>query len=304
MKNIEYPYLPEGKELKYTDENNPFMLAAKDAQSQRAGDSLFPVGIVLVKDEKVLIEAGNGFDKGASEVHVCPRVVEECPSGTGYELCSLHDSPGHAEQMAVKKAQEQGVDISGADAYMYGHWWACEPCWDALLSSGIKDLYVLHDAHEQFSREAVYARTLQPTVKSAYVAGAITNLSPEEYEQQRALYDAIGEVCDAMGVTSCIPHRDKGENQNPNKSSEEIYRWSTQQARENHVTIAEVSFPSLGTGGELEVAHAQGNKIILLSKKGARVSSYVKGNPSVVFHVEYTSIEEATRKVQNVLKQI
>ena len=44
---------------------------------------------------------------------------------------------------------------------MYGHWWACESCWNALIAGGVRDVYITDDAHERFSRENVYRETLK-----------------------------------------------------------------------------------------------------------------------------------------------
>lgn len=136
------------------------MIAAELARRVCAGDSLYPIGIVLVRDEHVVARAGNGFNRGSISKHICPRVVLDCPSGTGYDLCTLHDSVGHAEPMLMQVAVEQGIDPVGCDVYMFGHWWCCEPCWKVMIDAGIRDVYVVDDAHERFSRERVYAETL------------------------------------------------------------------------------------------------------------------------------------------------
>lgn len=171
MQHIQYPYMPPDRHLKYVPIDDPFMIEAAKARQEYAGDPLYPVGIVLVKDGVVVARAGNGFNRGPGEVHVCPRIVLECPSGTGYDLCSLHDAPGHSERMVLEEAARLGLDVQGADAYMYGHWWACEPCWNALIEAGIRDLYVIEDAHERFSRDKVYAQTLSPSIKSVSLEG-------------------------------------------------------------------------------------------------------------------------------------
>ncbi len=160
MTDIKYPYMPADRHLKYVPADHEYMIAASEAREKRSGDPLFPVGIVLVKDGVIVASAGNGFNRGEGGPHVCPRVVLDCPSGTGYDLCHLHDPEGHAEPMVVAEALKLGVDTNGADAYMFGHWWACEPCWNALIGAGIRDLYVTDDAHERFSRDRVYTETL------------------------------------------------------------------------------------------------------------------------------------------------
>jgi len=161
MTTPHYTYLPEGRSFRFVSESDPFMQAAALARAECAGDSTYPVGAVLVRDEKVLARAGNGFNRGPGEKHICPRIVMNCPSGTGYDLCHLHDAPGHAEPMLMAAAKEQGIETAGADVYLYGHWWCCEPCWKAMIDSGVRDVYLLEQAHEVFSRERVYAQTLK-----------------------------------------------------------------------------------------------------------------------------------------------
>lgn len=294
--------MPEGRSIKYVSAEHPFMIDAKKARNECAGDPLYPVGIVLVKDGQVVVRSGNGFNKGKTQIHVCPRIVMECPSGEGYDLCDLHNAEGHAEAMLMEEATKLGIDTKGADVYMYGHWWACEPCWNALIDAGIQDVYVTEDAHERFHRDVVYAQTLNPTVKSAYIAGPITNV--ENFEAQKQFYELIGQAVEEMGCTTCIPHRDNGENQKKEKDPKEVYRWCINKVEEHDVVIAEVSTPSLGTGGELVEAVRAGKHIVLLSKKGSRVSSFVRGNPAVVYHIEYDSPQEAVRQLKNVLKQL
>jgi deoxycytidylate deaminase len=206
MPNIEYPYMPEGQTLKYASVDDPFMRAAAQAREECAGDPLYPVGIVLVKDGEVVARAGNGFNRGPGQVHVCPRIVLECPSGTGYELCTLHDAPGHSEPMLVAQAKKLGIDPSGADAYMYGHWWACEPCWNALIEAGVRDLYVTDDAHERFSRDKVYGQTLSPSVKTV----ALEGFEGELLAQMKAQLKELGlELVEENADARCI-RRDEG----------------------------------------------------------------------------------------------
>ena len=303
MENIKYPYMPTDRRLMYAPADNPFMIEAARSLTEFAGDPSYPVGAVLVKDGGVVARAGNGFSRGR-QMHVCPRLVLECPTGAGYELCDLHDPPGHAEQMLLKAAQEQGISPIGADVYMYGHWWACEPCWKMLINAGIRDLYVVDDAHERFSRDNVYAQTLTPSVKSVYIAGPITNV--QDFEAQKKFYEALGNVAEEMGCRTCIPHRDNGENQKAHdqKKPANVFAWATNAVHDCDVIVADVSVPSLGTGGELVEAAREGKPIVLLSKKGSRVSAFVRGNPAVVYHIQYDDEEQAARQLKNVLRQL
>lgn len=296
--------MPEGRALKYVPVDDAFMQKAKQAQETYAGDPLFPVGLALVKNGEVIVQAGNGFNKGPNEVHICPRIVLECPSGTGYDLCTLHDAPGHAEQMAVKVAQEQGIDIVGADAYMYGHWWACEPCWTALIDAGIRDLYVTDDAHERFSRDAVFAQTLKPSVKSAYVSGALTNLASEIMDTHKAYYETIAATCEELGIQGYVPHLHSDPEKNMELPARDVFDLDSEELVKKDVTIADVTHPSLGTGSELMLAWMKQKPIVLLSKRGTKVSRFAKGNPAVVYHLEYDDYDGALRGLKNILRQL
>lgn len=304
MSEISYPFMPPDRSFRFVSVHDVFMKEAKLAYEEQAGDRLFPIGAVLVKDGRVLARAGNGFNKGAQQIHVCPRIVQECPSGTGYDLCNLHDSPGHAEAMLMQVATEQGIDPSGGDVYLYGHWWCCQPCWGAMIEQGIRDVYLLENAHEEFDRDRVYAKTLQPSVRRVYVAGAYTNNS--ELEQDKTTHELLGDVCGEFGCEVVIPFRDNPENAKPQaqRQTRNIYQWTHDRVEECDVLLADVSLPSLGAGGELILAKMFDKPIVLISKKGSLVSNFALGNPNVVYHIVYESVEDASRQLRNVLKQL
>jgi deoxycytidylate deaminase len=304
MDEIKYPYIPSGRMFRFVDVSHPMMAVAKQARQECAGDSLYPVGATLARDGHVLARAGNGYNRGAGTVHVCPRVVLECPSGIGYDLCHLHDAPGHAEPMLIAAAKEQGIDTASADVYLYGHWWCCEPCWNMMNEHGIRDVYLLQNAHIEFARDRVYAQTLQSHAKQAYIAGAYTNNG--DLEQEKPLHQLLGRACEELGCRAIIPFRDNPENDKsqPERDVVKVYQWTEDRLRECDVLIAEVSHPSLGAGGELALAKMMGKPIVLISKKGSLISNFARGNPAVVYHIEYETPEQACRMFKNVLKQL
>ena len=141
-------------------------------------------------------------------------------------------------------------------------------------------------------------------MKSAYIAGTFTNSL--DFESQKKFYEALGAVAQEMGCRTCIPHRDNKEIQKPHgeKKPSAIFAWATGAVHDCDVVVAEVSVPSLGTGGELVEAARAGKSIVLLSKKGSCVSAFARGNPAVVYHIEYENEEDACHKLKNVLKQL
>mgnify|MGYP001953231871 CR=1 FL=1 len=66
-------------------------------------------------------------------------------SGTHYELCWETCGSKHAEVEALRHASE---DVSDADLYLWGHWWCCKDCWDAMIEKKIHNVYIAKNAHE------------------------------------------------------------------------------------------------------------------------------------------------------------
>ncbi len=300
----EYPYMPEGRSLKYLPADHPLMVEASKAREQCAGDPLFPNGAILVRDGRVIARAGNGYNRGNQEIHVCPRVVQECPSGTGYDLCSLHDHGGHAEKMLMETAREQGIETMGADVYMYGHWWCCEPCWTAMIQAGIRDVYVTDDAHERFSRDRVYAETFKSSLKTIYVSGALTNLAAGNSEQHKKFYEDIAKVAASLGIDAYVPHLHSDPEKNSDIDISAVFSTDFEKVSVLDAVVADVTYPSLGTGGELMIAYYAKKPLVLLSRRGSHVSRFALGNPAVVYHLEYEDYFEALRRLPNILRQL
>jgi deoxycytidylate deaminase len=135
------------------------MREAMRLRNECSTDFLNPTGAVVVKNGSIVGRAANqsalknewliNFHKD----HFCVRRFLKIKTGTKYWLC-----PGcasfrhHGESRAVKDAARQGHDLTGAELYLYGHWWCCKPCWDTMLASGITRVYLVDDAEKLFRR--------------------------------------------------------------------------------------------------------------------------------------------------------
>jgi deoxycytidylate deaminase len=152
MAKTQYPYEPP-QGYKFVDIKNPFMQAAMLASKELAFDTginvLAPIGLVLVKDGKVLLRTMAGSDY--HQKFGCERQKLGIVNGE-YEQCPGCSNKIHAEQNAIRQAQDNNIDITGADAYLFGHFWYCEPCCKALAEKGIVNLYLLDDANLYFDR--------------------------------------------------------------------------------------------------------------------------------------------------------
>jgi tRNA(Arg) A34 adenosine deaminase TadA len=160
---IKYPYIPEGRSILYVSADDPFMAEAIHVRNTKSTDKQHSTGAVVVKNGIIIGKAANqsGFKHPKLiELHAkgwCVRRMFKVKSGTKYWLCpgcSTHVD--HAESGAIKDAiKNAGTnEVKGADLYLFGHWWCCKPCWDAMLVAGIKDVYLLDNSWNLFNPKA------------------------------------------------------------------------------------------------------------------------------------------------------
>lgn len=149
---IQYPYLPAGRTLKYVGIDNEYMAAAKLFAKKHSLDKTMPNSSIIVKDGEVIGQGANGSDY--HDKHGCERVRLNVPSGQGYELCEGCSPKNHGEPKAIADAIAQGNEakLAGADLYLWGHWWCCEPCWDSMIAAGIRDVYLLEGSERLFDK--------------------------------------------------------------------------------------------------------------------------------------------------------
>jgi len=150
-KTVSYPYMPEDGIIEYVPKDNQFIREAKEYARTNSLDKTMPNASVIVKDGEVIGRGANGSTY--HETHVCERVRLGIPTGQGYELCEGCHPKNHSEPKAIKNAQEQGNDTHGADIYLWGHWWCCEPCWNSMKQAGIKKVFLLEDSEKLFNKD-------------------------------------------------------------------------------------------------------------------------------------------------------
>lgn len=150
---INYPYLPEGRVIQYVPAENFFIRAAEDTADEQSLDATVPTGSVIVKDNEIIGRGANGSDYHLT--HECERVKQGIPTGQGYELCEGCHPKNHSEPRAIADALQNGHDTKGADIYLWGHWWLCKPCWDAVIHAGIANVYLLEGSEITFNQPRV-----------------------------------------------------------------------------------------------------------------------------------------------------
>lgn len=134
----------------YADERNQFMRKAKKVAETESLDREWPTGVVMVRDGRVIGRGANG-----SEYHLkfgCRRKELGIKTGKRYDLCEGCDPKNHAEARAVRNMGAEVYRKAASSAYLWGHWWCCEPCWQAMIDAGIKKVYLMKGARSKYER--------------------------------------------------------------------------------------------------------------------------------------------------------
>lgn len=151
VNTIRYPYIPMDRTIKYVPKDNTFMLQAREVARQFSCDKIMPVGAVVVKDGEII-----GIGANTSKYHHkhgCNRIKLGLGSGQGYELCEGCNPKYHSEPAAIADAIKNGFPVQGADIYIWGGWFCCEGCWNAIIQVGIQDVYFMENSEKLFCKE-------------------------------------------------------------------------------------------------------------------------------------------------------
>jgi len=149
---IDYPYMPPNGIIGYVPNTNPYMQQAKAYAQQNSLDTTMPNASIIVKDGQVIGRAANGSTY--HQEHGCERVRLHIPTGQGYELCEGCSPKNHSEPKAIADALANKTDPRGADLYLWGHWWCCQPCWNNMIAVGIAKVVLLQDSQHLFNKKS------------------------------------------------------------------------------------------------------------------------------------------------------
>lgn len=289
-KQINYPYLPKGREIKFVRANHPFMLAAKKA-TEKTGCRKQPTGAVLVRNNKILMTATNA----GVTVSVCPRVLKGSKTGTDYYLCKeVCKQEGHSELLVVEKAIKKGIDTRDSDIYLWGHWWCCQPCWEAMTEGGIRNVYLEEGAKEQFN--------FSSSIGKIYISGALT--VQKGRKNMRTTYEKLADVCSSFCNNVYVPHLNGTDPaKDPNEIPSVVWKTDHREVASSDLLIAYVGMPSLGVGSELEIARMAASDIILWRYLKEKTSRMALGNPSVKHFIEAKDDKDLELKLREILRK-
>src|SRR6185503_18918892 len=145
-----YPYRPAGRETLYVPASHPIMRFAIGYAREHTLDETMPNASVIVVEGEPICAGANGSD--FHRLYGCRRQVAGSTTGQGYHLCEGCHPRHHSERRALRSAADQGLDMRGADLYLWGHFGCCPDCWEAMEEAGIGDVYLVEGAEALFNK--------------------------------------------------------------------------------------------------------------------------------------------------------
>ncbi|MBI3334993.1 MAG: hypothetical protein HY001_00650 [Candidatus Portnoybacteria bacterium] len=283
-----YPYLPKNRVICYTYKTDKFIRRAKEMVQnikEQYPWARYVTASVVVKDGKIIGKAAN------RDVHFsfCPRRVFQSPSGEDYHLCPRHCHPNnHSELLSLNDAARKGgKDASkGASLYMYGHWWCCKPCWDAMAGAGIKDIYLIEGATELFGSVAFNG---VPRSFYYYAASAVTG---SKTDTLKSFHQEVANILKRVNVRAYLPWAHTDPVKHPHFTPSQVYEKNAKKIQESDFVLAHLGEPSLRVGVEIELARRYRVPVIGFASKGAKVSRMALGAPSLKSFFFFNDIKD------------
>jgi transcriptional regulator with XRE-family HTH domain len=142
---------------------------------------------------------------------------------------------------------------------------------------------------------------------TAYFASALTGLSPRQEKEIIALDEKVNEVCkkyNAYSVALYRPREYTSPTDNADISPREVYETDRERVTTADLLILASIFPSLGAGMELQLAHQSCSSVILLRKKGQKLSRMVTGCPVPMEILEYNNLKDLEGKLIKAMNRV
>jgi hypothetical protein len=147
---------------------------------------------------------------------------------------------------------------------------------------------------------------VEPVIqKTAYIAGALSDMTEEERAKLRAFYVDMAGVCREFGLEPYVPHVYGDPKLLADLTPKQIDRIDRLAVTQAYLVIAYVGVSSTGVGIEIEMAHHSNTPVVILFEKSKmeerRISRLVRANPAVVDEIAFDDFGEALQLLRKFL---
>ena len=139
---------------------------------------------------------------------------------------------------------------------------------------------------------------------NAYLASALTGLSPVEKSLIVHLSDIVSVICRAVDINLYEPRKKTDPVNNAEVPDIEVFKMDRSRVVSSDLLIHLCHFPSTGSGEELSFAYDSLVPIILIAPGDQRVSRMVTGIPSIKIEIRYKQPEDLRGMLEDNLWEI
>jgi hypothetical protein len=134
--------------------------------------------------------------------------------------------------------------------------------------------------------------------KRAYISGSLSSLPDDRAQEMKAFYERILAALEEVGMEGYLPHLHSDPEKHADMPNSEVYRVDKKEVLDSELLLCEMSIPSHGVGGEIEIATEAGNDVLLIWKEGVRVGRFSRGNPDITHMMTYTDFDDAITQLK------
>ena len=150
----------------------------------------------------------------------------------------------------------------------------------------------------------LYQREAAPLRLDAYLASALTGLTPGEREHLFAVSEIVASVCKDLEIDVYEPRKATDPVNHPQVSPEDVFNMDRERVLSSDLVIHVADYASTGAGEELDFALAALIPIVLIAHGDTRVSRMVTGIPALKLKVTYRDLDELSLELRERLTEI
>ena len=156
----------------------------------------------------------------------------------------------------------------------------------------------------------LYQREAAPLKLDAYLASALTGLTPEQRGHLIAVSDIVTSVCEDLEIELYQPRKATDPVNHPHVSSEDVFNMDREHVMDRErvlssdLVIHVADYASMGAGEELDFALAALIPIVLIAHGDTRVSRMVTGIPALKLTITYGTLDELSHELRERLTEI
>ena len=150
----------------------------------------------------------------------------------------------------------------------------------------------------------LYQREAAPLPLNAYLASALTTLTPEQRTHLVEVSDIVASVCEELEINLYEPRKVTDPVDHSQVSSEDVFNLDRERVLSSDLVIHVADYASTGAGEELDFALAALIPIVLIAHGETQVSRMVTGIPALKLMITYDDPGELNHVLRERLAEI